>query len=67
LPDQLEDYARREGCSVDEARLLLAANLHECVDFSFRLLKAEFEGETKHPLLDPYFGQPSDHHEDSSV
>jgi 5-methyltetrahydrofolate--homocysteine methyltransferase len=29
LPDQLEDYARRKGCSVDELRRLLPANLHE--------------------------------------
>ncbi|MDX1379939.1 MAG: methionine synthase [Xanthomonadales bacterium] len=27
LPDQVEDYARRAGCSVDEARRRLAANL----------------------------------------
>jgi 5-methyltetrahydrofolate--homocysteine methyltransferase len=27
LPDQLEDYAARRGCSVDEVRLLLPANL----------------------------------------
>jgi 5-methyltetrahydrofolate--homocysteine methyltransferase len=29
LPDQLEDYARRKGCSVEEVRKLLPANLHE--------------------------------------
>jgi 5-methyltetrahydrofolate--homocysteine methyltransferase len=29
LADQLEDYSRRKGCSVDEVRLLLPANLHE--------------------------------------
>jgi 5-methyltetrahydrofolate--homocysteine methyltransferase len=28
LPDQLEDYARRKDCSVDEIRRLLPANLH---------------------------------------
>ena len=28
LPDQLEDYARRKDCSVDEIRRLLSANLH---------------------------------------
>jgi 5-methyltetrahydrofolate--homocysteine methyltransferase len=27
LPDQLEDYARRKGCSVDDVRRLLPANL----------------------------------------
>jgi len=29
LPDQLEDYARRKDCSVDEVRRLLPANLHD--------------------------------------
>jgi 5-methyltetrahydrofolate--homocysteine methyltransferase len=29
LPDQLEDYARRKDCSVDEIRRLLPSNLHE--------------------------------------
>jgi 5-methyltetrahydrofolate--homocysteine methyltransferase len=29
LPDQLEDYARRKHCSVDEVRRLLPANLHD--------------------------------------
>jgi 5-methyltetrahydrofolate--homocysteine methyltransferase len=29
LSDQVEDYSRRKGCSMDEARLLLPANLHE--------------------------------------
>ncbi len=29
LPDQLEDYARRKDCSVDEVRLLLPSNLQE--------------------------------------
>jgi 5-methyltetrahydrofolate--homocysteine methyltransferase len=28
LPDQLEDYARRKECSVDEIRRLLPSNLH---------------------------------------
>ena len=28
LPDQLEDYARRKDCSIDELRILLPANLH---------------------------------------
>jgi 5-methyltetrahydrofolate--homocysteine methyltransferase len=28
LPDQLEDYARRKECTVDEIRRLLPANLH---------------------------------------
>jgi len=28
LPDQLEDFARRKDCSVDEIRRLLPANLH---------------------------------------
>ncbi len=28
LPDQLEDYARRKQCSIDEIRRLLPANLH---------------------------------------
>jgi 5-methyltetrahydrofolate--homocysteine methyltransferase len=28
LPDQLEDYARRKECSVDEIRRMLPANLH---------------------------------------
>jgi 5-methyltetrahydrofolate--homocysteine methyltransferase len=28
LPDQLEDYARRKECSVDDVRRLLPANLH---------------------------------------
>ena len=28
LPDQLEDYARRKKCSVDQIRRLLPANLH---------------------------------------
>jgi len=32
LPDQLEDYARRKGCSMEEARRLLPANLHEDAD-----------------------------------
>jgi 5-methyltetrahydrofolate--homocysteine methyltransferase len=27
LPDQIEDYARRKGCDVEQARRLLAANL----------------------------------------
>jgi 5-methyltetrahydrofolate--homocysteine methyltransferase len=29
LPDQLEDYARRKDCSVEEVRKLLPANLHD--------------------------------------
>ena len=29
LPDQLEDYARRKDCSVDEVRRLLPSNLHD--------------------------------------
>ena len=29
LQDQLEDYAKRKGCSVDELRKLLPANLHQ--------------------------------------
>ena len=29
LPDQLEDYARRKDCSVEEIRRLLPANLHQ--------------------------------------
>jgi len=29
LPDQLEDYARRKDCSVDQVRRLLPSNLHE--------------------------------------
>jgi len=29
LADQLEDYARRKDCSVDEVRLSLPANLHD--------------------------------------
>jgi 5-methyltetrahydrofolate--homocysteine methyltransferase len=29
LPDQLADYASRKGCSVDEVRRLLPANLHD--------------------------------------
>jgi len=29
LPDQLEDYAGRKDCSVDEVRRLLPANLHD--------------------------------------
>ncbi len=28
LPDQVEDYARRKACSVEEVRRLLTANLH---------------------------------------
>ena len=27
MPDQLEDYARRKDCSVDEVRRLLPSNL----------------------------------------
>jgi 5-methyltetrahydrofolate--homocysteine methyltransferase len=29
LPDQLEEYARRKGCSVDEVRRLLPSNLYD--------------------------------------
>jgi 5-methyltetrahydrofolate--homocysteine methyltransferase len=29
LPDQLEDYARRKGCSADEVRRLLPSNLYD--------------------------------------
>jgi 5-methyltetrahydrofolate--homocysteine methyltransferase len=29
LPDQLEDYARRKDCSVEDVRRLLPANLHD--------------------------------------
>jgi 5-methyltetrahydrofolate--homocysteine methyltransferase len=29
LADQLEDYSRRNGCGMDELRLLLPANLHD--------------------------------------
>jgi 5-methyltetrahydrofolate--homocysteine methyltransferase len=29
LPDQLEDYAERKGCSIEDVRRLLPANLHE--------------------------------------
>ncbi|MBT8065187.1 MAG: hypothetical protein KJN94_09215, partial [Gammaproteobacteria bacterium] len=29
LPDQLEDYARRKDCSIEDVRRLLPANLHD--------------------------------------
>ena len=29
LPDQLEDYAERKACSIEDVRRLLPANLHD--------------------------------------
>ncbi len=59
LPDQLEDYARRKDCSVDEVRRLLPSNLHDSSQVATRPGRRERDA-PGHPSLESRRGRRRD-------